>query len=90
MLKLGRLLLKCSIVLLECSFDFLLRITPRLQKRPEILPCASPKYLQDCVPSFLLLLDRISIDGLFLAPAPLLSNYVVQIVAFLQRVASPD
>jgi hypothetical protein len=81
------LLLKCSVVLLECGVDFLFGITPGLQKCPQILPCAAPKYLQYRVPSFFLLLNRICIDGLLLAPAPLFSYYVVQIVAFFHKVA---
>jgi hypothetical protein len=84
-LKLRRLLLKCSVVLLEHGFNFLFGITPRLQKCPQIFPRAAPKYLQHHVPSFFLILDRIRTDGLLLAPAPLFANYVVEIVALFHR-----
>jgi hypothetical protein len=78
------LLLKCSVVLPEGSFDFLFRVTPSFQKSPQIVSRAAPKYLQYRVPSFFLILNRIRTDGLFLAPAPLFSDYVVEIVAFFQ------
>jgi hypothetical protein len=80
------LLLKCSVVLLECGVDFLFGITPSFQKCPQVLPSATPKYLQHRVFSFFLILDRICTDGLLLAAAPLFSDYVVQIVAFFHAV----
>jgi hypothetical protein len=79
------LLLKCSVVFLERRFDFLLGIAPHLQKCPQILTRAATKYLQYRIVSFFLPLRGIRIDGLFLAPAPLFPNYVVQIVIFFTR-----
>jgi len=50
-----KILTECSVVLDECGFDFLLRIIPAVQKCPQILPCAAPKYAKHRVSSFCLL-----------------------------------
>ena len=52
-LKLRRLLLKCSVVPLKGRFDFLLRITPSLQKCPQILSCTVAEYLENRNTAFL-------------------------------------
>jgi hypothetical protein len=84
------LLLKCSVVLLERGFDLLLGVTPSFQKRTQILPRAASKYLQYRVPSFFLILDRIRINGLLLAPASLFSDYVVEVVVFFHNLVRPE
>lgn len=79
-LKLGRLLIECSVVLFEYRLDLLFGVAPSLHKRPQIFPRTAPKNSQHLIRSRLLIPDRISIDRLLLAPAPLFPDYVVQIV----------
>jgi hypothetical protein len=69
-------------VLRKLPYRFVPGMTPSLQKCPQILPCAVTKYMQHCIPSFGLRVDRIRIDRPLLASAALFSNYVIQIVAF--------